>query len=156
VELSSYTSLRQPQLIFHQVKIKPFFGDKRIVCADFFDLTKKHYTRLVHDKKTRIFVPLFCPMTFYNFLNFNFFWIMATLKEKFGKFELSKEQAKMVNGGRSWTCYSADGSVALGTRTTLASALNMCTAAQVSQETGFGGVGCSECRENVCPTHETF
>jgi hypothetical protein len=54
----------------------------------------------VHDKKNtylRAFVLSDDILQF--FKTFNFFWIMATLKEKFGKFELSKEQVKAVKGG---------------------------------------------------------
>jgi hypothetical protein len=58
----------------------------------------------VHDKKNtylRAVVLSDDILQFFKLLIF--FWNMATLKEKFGKFELVKEQVKSVKAG-SYTC----------------------------------------------------
>ncbi len=78
---------------------------------------------------------------------------MSILKEKFGKFALSKAQENKIKAGSSWTCYNSDGQV-IGTRTTKASAFTMCNAAIDNAAAGFGK-GCSDCRENLCPEHES-
>jgi hypothetical protein len=77
---------------------------------------------------------------------------MSNLKQKFGKFAMSKAQAKTVRAGASWTCYNSSGQ-AIGTRTTKASAFAMCNAAIDNAAYGYGS-GCAECRENLCPEHE--